>query len=114
MKTTLWANRLISDVVEDKALACTVGKKGWGKEGRGLFSTSALLSQTMCKAVQSWRISVPIIFSKKTELLLFLFLPTEICSFAGQELSAEMCLAQLELLITTVKETIKNNICAHQ
>lgn len=47
-------------------------------------------------------------------MLLFLFLPTEICSFAGQELSAEMCLAQLEPLVTAVKETIKNNICAHQ
>lgn len=80
----------------------------------GRVSASALLSQTTSKAVQSWRVSVPVISSGETELLLFLFLPTEICSFAGQELSAEMCLAQLEPLVTAVKETIKNNICAHQ
>lgn len=37
MKTTLWANRLISDVVEDNALACTVGKKGGGGREGSIF-----------------------------------------------------------------------------
>lgn len=84
------------------------------QERKSLLSAPASLSQTTSKAVQIWRVSVPVISSRETVLLLFSFLPTEICSFAGQELSAEMCLAQLEPLVTAVKETIKNNICAHQ
>lgn len=83
------------------------------QEWEDLFSASALLSQTTNKAVQIWRVSVPVISSRETFLLLLLFLSTEICSFAGQEL-CEICLAQLEPLITAVKEANKNNICAHQ
>lgn len=78
-----------------------------------LVLASALLSTTG-KAVQIWGVSIPTVSSRETLLLLLLFLPAEICSFAGQEPSIEMCLAQLEPLLTAVKETIKNNICAHQ
>lgn len=73
----------------------------------GLFSASALLSQTASNVVQFWRVSVPIISNRETALVLFFFLPMEICSFAGQELSTEMCLARLEPLITAVKKQLK-------